>query len=140
MFSQEQEAIIVAEIRAAEIHTSGEIRVYVEDYCFKDSPLARAAEIFHLSKMTETVNRNGVLIYIAEHSRQYAIYGDQGVFHKEPPEFWLSEKVGLREHFRKGQFAEGVIHLIQVVGDMLSKHFPDTDNKRNELPDEIIYG
>ncbi len=140
MFTREQESAIIAEIRAAEMHTSGEIRVYVEDYCFRDHPVERAAEVFHIHKMTETKNRNGVLIYIAEQSRQYAIWGDEGVFHKEPPAFWLSEKVELRSHFRAGKFAEGVILVIKEVGAMLAKHWPEVNHRQNELPDEIIYG
>jgi uncharacterized membrane protein len=140
LFTPEDERRIVAEIRAAELTTTGEIRVYVEDYCFRDTPLQRAAEVFHLHKMSETQHRNGVLIYIAEKSRQFAIFGDEGVYNKEPETYWLTEKSGMREHFRDGKFAEGVMKTVREVGALLAQHFPDDGSRVNELSDDILYG
>jgi uncharacterized membrane protein len=140
LFTPEDEKRIIAEIRAAELTTTGEIRVYVEDYCFRETPLLRAAEVFQLHKMSETQHRNGVLIYLAEKSRQFAIYGDEGVFKKEPETYWLTEKSGMREQFREGQFAEGVIKTIREVAKLLAQHFPDDGTRINELSDDILYG
>jgi uncharacterized membrane protein len=140
LFSQEEERRIVHEIRDAERSTTGEIRIFVEEYCFRDTPLQRAAEVFQLHEMHKTEARNGVLIYISEKSRQFALFGDEGIFGKEPEQFWLGEKMGMREQFREGRFAEGVIHAVQTVGQMLEKHFPGKDDRLNQLPDEIIYG
>ena len=41
LFTKEEEARIVQAIRAAERRTSGEIRVFVEDFCDRDHPVAR---------------------------------------------------------------------------------------------------
>jgi uncharacterized membrane protein len=140
LFTPAQERQIIAEIRAAELLTTGEIRVFVEDYCFCDTPLERASEIFDLHGMQATKHRNGVLIYIAERSRQFAVFGDAGLYAVEPPAFWQSEKQSMRAHFQADNHAEGVIQVIQEVGAKLALHFPDDGTRINELSDDIMYG
>jgi uncharacterized membrane protein len=140
IFTPKEEQRIVAEIREAEHHTTGEIRVFVEAYSFHDLPVTRAAEVFALHKMAETKDRNGVLIYIAERSRQYAIWGDVGIHQLESQSFWHQEKAELKAHFREGRFAEGVIKVIHEVGRVLAHHYPSDGHTNNELSDEIIYG
>jgi uncharacterized membrane protein len=51
LFNQDEEARIADAIRAAERGTSGEIRLYVEDYCQRDHPAERAQELFQLFGM-----------------------------------------------------------------------------------------
>jgi len=82
LFNQDEEARIADAIRAAERGTSGEIRLYVEDYCQRDHPAERAQELFQLFGMYNTQNRNAVLIYLAEKSRQFALWGDAGIHEK----------------------------------------------------------
>ena len=48
LFTKEEEARIIASIRLAELDTSGEIRLFVEDFCMRDSPVDRAEEVFQL--------------------------------------------------------------------------------------------
>ena len=49
-FSKEQEKKIINEISSAENRTSGEIRLHVENRCWRD-PLDRAARVFIKLKM-----------------------------------------------------------------------------------------
>ena len=63
-FTQDEEEEIKHAILNAELDTSGEIRVHVENTCQGDV-LDRAAAVFKLLKMHETDLRNGVLIYLA---------------------------------------------------------------------------
>ncbi|MEI6411006.1 MAG: TPM domain-containing protein [Bacteroidota bacterium] len=141
LFSKEDEARITGAIRDAEHRTSGEIRVYVEDFCLRDQPVERAAELFHLFGMFNTKARNGVLVYLAEKSRQFAIWGDTGIHAQVGFQFWASEKQLLRSFLQQDQAAEGVCQVIAQIGEKLSAYFPaDEKNNDNELPDEIIYG
>jgi len=141
LFNQDEEARIASAIRAAERGTSGEIRLYVEDYCQKDHPAERAQELFQLFGMYNTQNRNAVLIYLAEKSRQFALWGDAGIHEKVGRQFWEEEKRLLREYLQRDEAAEGVSKVILMLGDRLRTFFPnDEKTDINELPDEIIYG
>ena len=86
--SESDQKAIVESIKAAELCTSGEIRVHVEPDCKVANPLDRAVEVFGLLKMHETRERNGVLIYIAYNSHQFAIIGDKGIDERVPANFW----------------------------------------------------
>jgi uncharacterized membrane protein len=142
LFSKEEESHIVQAIRAAERRTSGEIRIFVEDFCERDHPVERAAEIFHLYGMFNTKAQNGVLIYLAEKSHQFAIWGDAGIHERVGFQFWDAEKRLMREHLQRDEGAKGVCLVIEQIGERLREHFPAPDDNKNEneLPDEIIYG
>src|ERR1700743_3865313 len=88
LFNDEQQAQIVAAIKAAEQNTSGEIRVYVENRCRYVNPLHRAAELFAGLNMEKTAARNGVLVYVALKDRQVALFGDEGINRKVGSTFW----------------------------------------------------
>jgi uncharacterized membrane protein len=140
IFTKEEEARITQAIRAAERRTSGEIRVFVEDFCQRDHPVERAAEIFHLHGMFNTKANNGVLIYLAEKSHQFAIWGDAGIHERVGFQFWEAEKRLLREHLQRDEGAQGICLVIEQIGEQLREHFPLDEKDENELPDEIIYG
>lgn len=141
LFNQEEATQIVAAIQAAERGTSGEIRLYVEDFCMLDHPVEQAAEMFNLFGMFNTKARNAVLIYIAEKSHHFAIWGDVGIHQRVGSQFWEEEKLLLQEHFRRDEAALGICKAIELIGNRLREHFPSDDiNNENELPDDIIYG
>ncbi len=141
LFTQDEEARIAAAISAAERGTSGEIRLFVEDFCLRDHPVERAAEVFQLFGMYNTKQRNAVLLYLAEKSRHFAIWGDTGIHERVGLQFWEAEKRLLREYLLRDEKAEGVCQVIQLIGEQLSRYFPTDDHhNENELPDDIIYG
>ena len=136
--AQEEQQVIAA-IKSAEKNTSGEIRVHIE----KDTeklPLERAKEVFWLLNMNETKLQNGVLFYIAVESKQFAIYGDRGIYHKTTPDFWNAEKELVINHFSKKQNGEGLVFAIEKVGEKLQKLFPFNSDDANELSNEISKG
>lgn len=140
LFSKEEEARITEAIRLAERGTTGEIRMYVEDFCLRDHPVERAAEVFQLFGMYNTAARNAVLIYLAEKSRNFAFWGDTGIHDRVGFQFWTEEKQLLREHLQRDEGAEGLCMVIRQIGEKLRTHFPGDDINDNELPDDIIYG
>jgi uncharacterized membrane protein len=127
---------IVAAIRAAEQKTSGEIRVFVSRKKITD-PVAAAQAQFERLGMTQTRNRNGVLIYVAPVARKFAILGDQGVHQKCGDEFWRSVAAGMSGHFAQSDFTAGIILGIQKAGELLAAHFPAQPGDTNELPDKV---
>ena len=132
----QEEQEIVAAIRAAELTTSGEIRVHIERH--KEAPtLERAKEVFHLLKMDNTKEENGVLIYIAVDDQELAICGDRGIHSKVPSNFWDSTKDKMISLFKKGHFKEGIIEGVSCAGNKLGEYFPWKHGDKNELPNEI---
>jgi uncharacterized membrane protein len=97
----------------------------------------RAKEIFHILKMDNTKEENGVLIYIAVDDHKFAICGDRGIDRKVPDDFWETTRDAISAHFKKGHFKEGIIEGIQHAGERLSAYFPWQHGNINELPDEI---
>ncbi len=141
LFSTTEEQEIIAAIKQAERGTSGEIRLFVEDFCMRDHPVERAEEVFRLFGMFNTKDRNAVLIYFAEKSRQFAIWGDTGIHERVGYQFWDAEKHLLRSHFQRDEKTEGVIQAVALIGSRLKEYFPTDEHENdNELPDEIIYG
>lgn len=141
LFTPEEETRILQAIRDAEQATSGEIRIFVEDFCLRDHPVERAAEVFQLFGMYHTEGRNGVLLYFAEKSRHFAIWGDTGIHERVGMTFWEAEKRLLREHLQNGSAGDGVCLVIEQIGRRLQEFFPaDPHRNENELPDDIIYG
>jgi uncharacterized membrane protein len=135
----EDEQEIVAAIGTAEQNTSGEIRVHIEHES-ATPPIERAVEIFEQLKMQHTKERNGVLLYVAVGSKQFAICGDEGIDKKVPTDFWDSTKEVMLAHFRKGDYKQGLVDGILQAGEQLKKHFPHQDDDTDELSNEISKG
>ena len=130
------EQMVIAAIRDSETKTSGEIRVHLEHYCAGDA-LLRAQELFHLLKMDNTKDENGVLIYVAVDDHKFAICGDRGINTVVTDDFWESTKDTMITHFKEGKYAQGLIEGVKCAGQKLAAFFPWEHGDRNELPDEI---
>ncbi|WP_223652814.1 TPM domain-containing protein [Hymenobacter psoromatis] len=136
-----QEAGLVAAIKAAELRTSGEIRLHLEDKCPTPEPLDRAAQVFAELKMHHTKLRNGVLFYLAWQTRQFAVVGDAAINSAVPDDFWEAVKEEVVGHFRQEKYVAGLERGIRLVGEQLRQLFPyDAATDVNELPDDISYG
>lgn len=137
-FTKEQQEDIRQAIMNAELDTSGEIRVHIENTC-KDEVMDRALLIFKKLGMEKTESRNGVLIYLAVKNRKFAIIGDEGIHAVVTDNFWENIKHKMLNHFRENQFTEGLIEAITETGKQLKKYFPHKANDVNELPDDISF-
>ena len=132
---------IVEAIKASELLTSGEIRIYIESKNPLVNTLDRASELFFKMQMQNTRQRNGVLLYLAIKDKEVALFGDEGIHQKVGTEFWnlqVSQMIGL---FKNNQLTDGIVKCISEVGNVLIEKFPyDATEDKNELPDEIVFG
>ncbi len=140
LFSEEEEHRIVAAIAQSEKKTTGEIRLYVEKICDVLDPLDRVKDLFFSNQMQYTENRTGVLIYLAYKSHHFAIWGDEGISKCLPSDFWNCTCIEAIDFFKDGKYIEGVLSAVNSVGDKLIHNFPENENAKNQLPDDIIYG
>jgi len=135
--ADEQE--IVQAILSAEKKTSGEIRVHIEAHTRLDH-FDRAKEVFHLLKMDNTKDENGVIIYIAVNDKKFAVYGDRGIDAVVPENFWKTTKDAIEARFKKENFKEGIIDGVLMAGRELETYFPWQHGDTNELNNEVSKG
>lgn len=138
-FSEEQRKAIQKAIVAAELNTSGEIRVHIDDEC-KEEVLDKAANTFFMLKMDATKLRNGVLFYLAVKDKKFAILGDKGINEKVPADFWDNIKETVLANFKQNEFTSGLCKGIEMAGEKLKSHFPLQKNDTNELSNEVSFG
>lgn len=131
---------IVAAIGDAERKTSGEIRVLVQRGEVEGDPLEFATAKFHELGMTNTAERNAVLILVAPRARKFALVGDEGIHQKCGAQFWNGLVATMREHFKREAFTDALVEGIESVGRALGEHFPRRSDDRNELPNDIVEG
>ncbi|BAO76469.1 TPM domain-containing protein [Winogradskyella sp. PG-2] len=137
--SAKEEAEIVEAIRIAERHTSGEIRVHIEQNCATDV-YERALDVFYILKMDNTKQQNGVLIYVAVDNKSFVIFGDQGINNSVGENFWNSTRDKIGSQFKSGHFKQGIIEGIKEAGQVLSSHFPWEQGDNDELDNTISKG
>jgi len=138
LFTEKLQKQVVAAIETAELNTSGEVRVHLDDNC-KGDVLDRAAYVFEKLEMHKTEQRNGVLFYLAVQDKKFAILGDAGINQKVPDNFWEEIKTEVISNFKKGDFAKGLSSGIVKAGEQLKAHFPYQEDDVNELENEISF-
>jgi uncharacterized membrane protein len=128
---------IVAAIKAAELTTSGEIKVHIESRCPGGDAMGRAQALFDKLGLTKTRERNGVIIYVAAQDRKFALWGDQGIHEEVGSQFWSEAAQRMTDSFKNGAFGEGIVGAVESIGARLAKKFPHRADDVNELSDEI---
>lgn len=138
-FSEEEINEIITAIKYAELNTSGEIRVHIEEFC-KENSLDRAAYVFAKLNMHKTKLRNGVLFYLAIEDHKFAVLGDSAINQKVPEDTWISMINKMTIIFKEGKLSSGLAQGIKIAGELLKLYFPYQSDDKNELPDEISFG
>ncbi len=121
-FSETEQERIKTAIQNAELNTSGEIRVHLEETC-KNNPVKRAIQVFEKLQMHKTALRNGVLIYLSVADRKLAIIGDLGINKAVPSDFWDEISAQMKLDFAMGKTCEGLEKAIQASGEKLKQFF-----------------
>ncbi len=137
-FTNDEQRAILNAIKEAELNSSGEIRVHIENNLTGEL-MDRAAFLFKQLKMHETAQRNGVLFYFAIKAKKFAIIGDIGINSIVEPDFWQCIKDEMANEFNKSRFAAGLMAGILKTGEQLKKYFPHELNDRNEIKDDLSF-
>lgn len=137
-FSESKQEAIRNAIAAAELNTSGEIRVHIDKVCKKD-PIERAIEMFAKLGMHKTELKNGVLFYVSLEDHKLAIIGDKGINEAVSADFWDSIRDELVDHFKKDLYTEGLVIGIYRAGEQLKTAFPFQSDDKNELSNEVSF-
>ena len=138
ILNREEDRRIVEAIKQAELNTSGEIKVRIENHC-KGDVEERCLFVFNMLRLNKTKLRNGVLIYLAVKDHKFAIVGDEGINKVVEADFWNDVKDLMLSHFKEGRFADGLEQGIMRCGEKLKTYFPYQSDDINEIPDDISY-
>lgn len=136
--SEDQEKDIVEAIKKAELQTSGEIRVHIENKCKKD-PLKRSQEVFSKLEMHKTDLRNGVLVYIASDDHKVAIFGGKAINEKVGQPFWDDVLADMIDDFKNDEFKHGIEKAVLSIGEKLKAYFPYKSDDKDELSNDISF-
>ena len=137
-FSESQQEAIRDAIAAAELNTSGEIRVHIDKVCKKD-PIERAIEMFAKLGMHKTELKNGVLFFVSMEDHKLAIIGDKGINETVAADFWDSIRDEMIQHFKQGLYTEGLVKGIHRAGEQLKAAFPFQSDDENELSNDVSF-
>lgn len=134
--SEAEKKRIITAIQEAERHTSGEIRVHLEERTDNEA-FDEAVRVFQELEMHNTQQRNAALILLIIKEHRFAIIGDEGINKVVPANFWDSTAAEMRKHFKKGDFVTGLERGVLQLGQQLKAYFPYVSGDKNELSDEI---
>jgi uncharacterized membrane protein len=125
-------------IHNAEMGTSGEIRVHLDD-AVVDDVLDHAVVVFEKLGMHNTKLRNGALIYVSVGQHRAAVIGDAGIHAKLPKGFWNDTLALILDHFKEGRYADGLCAGVERLGAQLQAHFPREADDANELDNQVSF-
>ena len=129
-------------IKQAEKATAGEICVSIKEHRTffqrRNSVRALAEEEFFKLGIDKTRDNTGILIFILLESRQFHILADKGINEKVETKTWDSIKDEMQKMFLKGNFSKGIIHGVEEVGKILSRHFPIKLDDTNEISNRVV--
>ncbi|MEC7654672.1 MAG: TPM domain-containing protein [Bacteroidota bacterium] len=126
-------------IEAAELQTSGEIRVHIETTC-KGDVMDRASVVFAALKMHKTEARNGVLVYLSTEDRKFAILGDMGINAKVDDKFWQETYDLALPLLKGGDWTEALCGTVESCGEQLKDYFPYVKGDADELDNSVSWG
>jgi len=126
-------------VREAELRTSAEVRVHLEDH-IEGAILDHAALVFEQLGMHGTAKRNGVMIYVSVADHQMAVIGDKGIHQIVGDGFWNDVIAAMVPAFKEGTPAIGLVMGVGMVGDKLASLFPGLSSDRDELSNEVSIG
>jgi uncharacterized membrane protein len=131
-------------IKAGEATHSGQVRFVVEGALdgaplFRNQPAReRALDVFSQLRIWDTVQNNGVLIYLLLADHDFEIVADRGIDRSVGRDGWEKICQEMETQFRAGNFEGGVIRGVEAVSRELAAHFPAQGAGPNELPDAPV--
>ena len=98
----------------------------------------RAIALFKAGAEHRTIGRTGILIYLSMGEHRAEIVADEAITSVTTPETWGEAMEALLAEVRAGRPADGIVAAVELVGAVLTKHFPRSAADTNEIPDKLI--
>ena len=133
---------IKSEIIKIEQLTSGQIRLSIREHrrfwekLYKPHELA--VKDFEKLGIADTKHKTGVLIFIIFDEKYYDILTDEGIHAKIGDNVWISVEEKIKVEFPNQGYLNGILHIIDRIGDILMREFPHSAEDIDELPDDAV--
>jgi putative membrane protein len=98
----------------------------------------RAINAFHEKGLTRTKEHTGVLFFISLLERKVWVLADKGIHKKIGQETLNKFAAEVSGGIAKGRACDSLCDAIKEAGKLLAKHFPKTEDDKDELPDTVI--
>ena len=103
------------------------------------TPRERALEVFGATRVWDTEENCGVLIYVLLADRAVEIVADRGVHAHVGAAAWSAVCRRMEEAFGARRFGDGALAGVTEVNALLVRHYPrDGGGGTNELPDKPL--
>ena len=136
-FFEEQFSIQVEKaIEEAELLTSAEFKLHIEESCNEDL-LDRAAFVFSELELHKTQLRSAVLLYVSVNDRKISILADAGAKAHLSEEILSQCLSSLINDFKSGNYAEGIRSCFLTIASALKSSFPYQENDINEISNKV---
>ena len=103
------------------------------------TPRERALEVFGATRVWDTEENCGVLLYVLLADHAVEIVADRGVHAHVGATAWSAVCRKMEEAFRARRFGDGALGGVDEVNALLTRHYPrEGDAGTNELPDKPL--
>ena len=143
-FSDDELSEIQSAIDRVEQTTIGEIVLSVRSKrSFLEklyTPHELAWKDFNRLGVANTKERTGVLIFILFEEKYYDIIADEGLYSKISNDVWNELEEKLKSGFKENNYADGILSLIEKIGEILKNEFPSRAGADNddEIKNEVV--
>jgi uncharacterized membrane protein len=140
-FTEEELEKIKAALAEVETRTCGELMITMREKRKLLEKLYQHRELavkdFEALGLANTKNKSGIMLSIIFEDRYFDILADEGIYSKIPDSVWNEMEERLKGEFRAENYFNGIMHIIETMGNILERECPvqddDTDEIRNEL-------
>jgi uncharacterized membrane protein len=130
-----EEAIEASERKhRAEIRVAIEVALDLRTILGLRSARERAFEVFTELGVWDTIERNGVLVYVLLAERDVEIVADSGFDDRVSNAEWQRVCTLIERDFAAGRWRDGVLNGIDAATVLLVREFPAAERNRNEQP------
>ena len=131
-----EEAVAASELKhRAEIRVAIEVALDLRTLLGLRSARERALEVFTELEVWNTLERNGILIYVLLAERDVEIVADSGFDDRVSNAEWQRVCTLIEREFKRGRWRDGVLLGIEAATVLLAREFPASGRNRNEQQD-----
>ncbi len=113
-------------------------KIFITKFEMEEEFAQRAYQSFLMNGVSQTKERNGVLLYISAFERKAMIVSDTGIQKELNNSVWEEMISNLTGYMKTGAYTEGIIKTIESIGEVLSEKFPDHKDDEDELANKLI--
>ena len=104
----------------------------------QDQVFTRAELEFYHSRIGDTRDGTGILIFVSLLERQVVVLADRAIDEKMNASTWDEVLQDVLKGIKGKNMKSGLVQAIERCGDILSEHFPIQPDDENELSNKLI--